>query len=158
MLGKYEREFEQRYSHTKYIVEFYNTISNLPFILIGLYRLGWLYNNPEFSLNTNMNHIYILYSLCICAGLCSAYHHMNLTKKTIIIDWIPLLFTAVYLLYNSYLLTVLTIPSLIAVSTAFTVLLLDHTTKIFPSPIGHVMWHLLAALAVDMTYMDILYG
>ena len=62
------------------IAEFWNTISNFPFIIIGLIRLTESLDEP----------LWTLYVLFVLAGVASAIHHATETKWTIILDWIPI--------------------------------------------------------------------
>lgn len=136
----YERRLEKAYHTNPYIVEFWNTVSNAPLSVIGLLR--YLENYGQDST------IETAYLLMICAGICSAIHHATMLKWTRLIDWIPIASMLVYsvVTWNLALLS----PAVLAeIALALAVLGSDHIVKLIPVPWGHVMWHCLAALAVD---------
>lgn len=138
----FARRRERYFSNSKYVAEFYNTISNLPFILIGLVRL---YEKTE---------LVTLYWLMISAGIASGIHHMMVQKWTIILDWIPIVLSIV-VLFKMSVFHLISYGSWMQVIIAVLVLYADHVHQLMPVPWGHVCWHLLAALAIDNTYQDI---
>lgn len=146
MCKEYRRKKEDLYTHSFYIAEFWNTVSNLPFIIIGILRLCEL-DDSYFELE-------YMYGLMILAGFASGIHH-GLTKKyTIIVDWIPILLSIV--VFNHYgLVEFVSLASWVKIILAFSVLITDHVYTLIPVPWGHVMWHLLACLAIDSTYQDV---
>ena len=152
MCKEYRRKKENLYTHSFYIAEFWNTVSNLPFIIIGILRLCEL-DDSYFELE-------YMYALMILAGFASGIHHgLNdqncLSQKyTIIVDWIPILLSI--LVFNHYgLMEFVSLASWVKIILAFSVLITGHVYTLIPVPWGHVMWHLLACLAIDSTYQDV---
>jgi len=148
MCQKYERKLEKFYQVSGYIAEFWNTISNLPFIVIGLLRLS----------QTSSNEVEILYILYVFAGIASAIHHATPWKWTILIDWIPISLSGLLILYHYQMFSYFTSVTLFKLSLAFFVLITDHVYTKIPVPWGHVCWHLLASLAIDSAYQDVKIG
>jgi hypothetical protein len=149
ILNMCERKHEQHYSNNKYICEYYNTISNLIFIILGIIRL--CQTNVQ-----NFNEIFNLYLLFILAGICSGFHHMFNFKWTIIIDWIPITLSIIYLLVNHQLISLINYASWFKLILAFSILFIDNMTRLIHVPWGHVFWHILAGLSIDSVYNDIL--
>lgn len=82
-LGRFERRLELPFGAiVPWIAEFYNTVSNAPFVLLSLLRLLEGDNSPD------IHHAYILLAL---VGIGSGIHHATTPKWTIVIDWIPIL-------------------------------------------------------------------
>ena len=143
----YARKLEPCYTVSPYIAEFWNTVSNIPFILIALTRL---YEG------TDLVELYILMAL---AGVASGIHHAAAPmykKYTIILDWAPIAVSIVMLLSNHCLCEV-SLTALLELTLAFIVLMVDHICTIMPVPWGHVMWHLLAAFSIDSAYHSLEY-
>lgn len=138
----FPRKLEQFYTHSDYITEFWNTVSNIPFILIGIARL---YEGTSQKL---------LYSLYILAGVCSGFHHATPWRETIVIDWIPIALSIVLGLYWQILYTV-SVATFIKLVITFGVLVNDHVWTTVPAPYGHVFWHILAAFTIDEIYTNI---
>lgn len=157
LLKQFDRKKEEPYTWCNWIGESWNTLTNLPFVLIGLYRLSA--NDPVDQ------PFYLLYWLYIFAGLCSAFHHacahLPNNKWSIWIDWFPIA-ASIILFMNQIGLTVLLTNDLVSVYTwttlgcAFFALLSDHLFTPLPVPIGHCLWHLLAALSIDSLYQDLI--
>ena len=147
-MHRFMRVRETPYSHSPYIAEFYNTITNLPFIIIGILRLCQddVWNSYEMT---------ILYTLYIFFGICSGIHHSIIHKKSIIIDYIPIVITSVYFLFNYHWFSYISYVSYFKLLLAFSSLIIDHTLRLIPIPHGHCVWHLLAALGIDSAYHDI---
>ena len=145
----YPRKLESSYSHTKYIHEFWNTISNLVFVIIGIIRLY----DAEIYEQEDLFNLYVLYTM---AGFCSGIHHATHYKMTIIIDWIPISGSIIYICYNYYLLHYISLVSWIKIITALFVLMTDHVCTPVNVPWGHVFWHVFAGFAIDSAYTDIL--
>jgi len=138
----FPRKLESFYTHSRHIAEFWNTLSNLPFVLIGLYRL-WH--------GVNFVDLYILYVL---AGVCSAFHHAHPKKWTIVIDWIPILISG-YLAWEYDVWYHTSTTSRVWLGFAFGTLINDHVCTSLPVPKGHVLWHILAAYSIDSAYQDL---
>jgi hypothetical protein len=136
------RRRERYFSNSKYVAEFWNTISNLPFILIGSVRL------------CEKTELVNLYWLMIGAGIASGIHHMMVQKWTIILDWIPMVLS-VCVLFKMGVFHLISYGSWMQVIIALLVLYMDHIHQLMPVPWGHVCWHLLAAFATDNVYQDI---
>ena len=144
MCQHYERKLEPFHTHTQWIAEFWNTMSNLPFILIGIVRL-------ETQL-VNFRPLYLQYQFMIFAGICSAIHHATTQKWTIIIDWIPIVSS---ILLNLNYLSYAELPEILILLMAFFWLLTDHVVTPMPVPWGHVVWHIMAAYSIDTFYQKI---
>ena len=137
----YPRKLEKQYKISRYIAEFWNTISNSPFIIIGILRLiEGTYFDYE-------------YKLMICAGICSGFHHATTYKYTIIVDWIPILFSIVNM-YQESLYLYISYATYFQMCLALFVLITDHVYTYIPVPWGHVFWHVLASFAVDSAYQS----
>ena len=132
--SKYERKFESKYSKSKYIAEFYNTLSNLPFIIYGVSYL--LFCSPS-----DKN----LWYLMIGFGVCSSIHHAIHFKGSILVDYIPIVSAWIYI-YNFYL-SYIDFNDLIHCSLPLFILITDHIYTFIPVPWGHVLWHTLASSA-----------
>jgi hypothetical protein len=137
----FPRKLEKFYTHSMHIAEFWNTLSNIPFVLIGIYRL-WQ--------GTPLTLLYFLYTM---AGVCSGFHHASPHKWTIIIDWIPIA-TSVVIVYSTGVLWSISISTMFWIMLAFATLINDHVYTSIPVPWGHVLWHLLAAYSIDRAYQD----
>ncbi len=138
-----ERPF---YSISPWIAEFWCTLSNLPFILIGGLRL-W-----------EGTEIPLFYWLFLGAGFCSSFHHASCPtwSWTIVIDWLPISVSILLGLYEGVFWTVQSV-TLLKVAIAFLILLTDHWYTPVPVPWGHSFWHILAAFAFDEVYQDFEY-
>lgn len=139
---KYSRKLETFFEVSKYIAEFWNTLSNAPFIVIGLLRL--LEGTP---LQTE-------YRLMVLAGIASGIHHATTPKWTIVIDWIPIVWSGWNIWQKGYILH-LSSTAVFEMSLAMFVLLTDHIYSYIPIPWGHVFWHILAAFAIDCAYQSV---
>ncbi len=122
-----------------FINEFWNTLSNAPFIIIALLRLS---EEPFIPM------VHDAYFYLILIGIGSSVHHATTPKWTIIIDWIPILW-ALYFSVTSGLWQAWSWCVLFELGLAFSVLVVDHTTTLIPVPWGHVFWHVLAAFAIE---------
>lgn len=139
-IQQFERKLEPQFTHTKWIAEFWNTVSNLPFILLGLIRLQ---NETQLKLH---------YQLMIFTGICSAIHHATTQKWTLVIDWIPI---AGSILLNLNYLSFMGLPEALILLMALIWLLTDHVVTPMPPPWGHVVWHIMAAYSIDIFYQKI---
>lgn len=149
MCRHYERKLEQFHTHTPWIAEFWNTVSNLPFILIGIIRLETQSKDPKWF---NSCPLQLQYQLMIFTGICSAIHHATTQKWTIIVDWIPIAFS---ILLNLNYLSYAELPEILILLVALIWLLIDHVVTPMPVPWGHVVWHIMAAYSVDAFYQKI---
>lgn len=117
------------------------TASNIWFIVLGSSRLIEL---EEFHLG---------YFLMVLAGVCSAFHHATPEKWTIVIDWIPISISILWILSNG-ILHFATMTTWIKIVSALLFLFEDHVLKLIPVPYGHSFWHILAAWSIDGLYYD----
>lgn len=149
--GKFERVREKNYAVTPYISEFFCTITNVPFIIVGLYNLYYL--SP-----TDFEIMHTLYWLMVFAGIASGIHHAFIFRGSIILDWIPIASSILLLVYNFNfkILTFVTFTSWIKFTIALAILLSDHLCTPLKVPIGHCAWHLAACWAVNSMYRDLL--
>ena len=149
LAGENKEEF---YKVSPYIAEFWKTISNLPFIVLGTYHL------ILYSSDTNLR---VVYSLLILAGIFSAFHHATNYKCmmcsheitwTLIIDWIPILFSAIYIIVTRMIFT-FGLGSWIFIGISIVWLLIDNVF----APLAHwglCIWHILIAFAISNAYED----
>lgn len=143
------RRLEPFYAKSSYIAEFWNSLSNLPFIILGVSRLV-LDNEYEDSASL------ILYCLLIGCGTCSFIHHATPCKWTIVIDWLPISVTLGYLVYI-HIWSCLAYTTWVKLVMAFSLLIADHHTH-FMGIWGHAVWHVLAAYALDSVFQDFMYS
>lgn len=137
------RRQEQPYNKSKYIYEYYNTLSNLPFIFIGLARLYY----------DNNSHTQLYKAMVFC-GICSGIHHAVNFRGSIILDYIPIVYSLLYLTSNN-LWNKINPVSVGLATLALFILFLDHIVQLMPVPWGHVMWHVCAAYAMDSCYQSL---
>lgn len=143
----FTRRIEPCYRECICIAEFWNTISNLPFVIIGLLRMG----------STKEDELFQLYFFFVCAGVASFIHHgadLRWKKWTIWLDWTPIMLSLVMILNRGYL-SLFSLVSWFKILVAISLLFDDHVIKLIPVPWGHTFWHLLAAFAMDSAYQDI---
>jgi hypothetical protein len=144
------RKLEQPlFWHCPCIAEFYNTLSNLPFIAIGLLRLYsedvlWEYPTEPWMR---------LYWLMVAAGVCSAVHHATVPYWTIVVDWLPILASGGYCVWLGVL-PLISYGTWFKMGLAFVIMVDDQLITRIPVPFGHVFWHITAAYAVDSMYQD----
>lgn len=154
---RWKRKLEvPAYGVCPFIGEFWNTMSNLPFIIIGLYRL--------FIVGVPIPIFWDLYLLYISAGVCSAIHHTCAhipgNKWSIFVDWFPigisLVINIILFAIHPELFETISILSGVLLIMAFTILISDHICTPCKVPFGHSLWHIFAALAIDCFYQDII--
>lgn len=132
--------------------ELWNTVSNLPFVVLGLLRLATV-RDP---------HGRRMYTLFVAIGICSALHHAcppGWRRSSLVLDYIPIV-TSLY--YGVSIVPLVSAASWAKVVLALVVVLVDHLSPLYtasgnplvPVPFGHAFWHVLAALAVDSAYAD----
>lgn len=152
-LSPFTRRIEHPYQYSFYIAEFWNTVSNLPFIILGLFRFYELA-----AMNHENRSLQLAYVLLAFAGIASGIHHavnIGYKKWTIFLDWIPILLSLLLIYSQGFIFSVV---SWLKIIFAISVLLVDHFLGLVPVPWGHVFWHILAAFAVDNAYQDVLYN
>ena len=137
------RQMEDFYNISPYIAEFWNTLTNLPFILFGSYHIIF----TELHFNT-----FNTYILLIMAGIASAYHHATPNPSTIIIDYIPIILSIAYILYNSMVYH-FSYFSWILLVVSIGVLIYDNKFRPFGFK-GHCVWHFLIAITTNNAYQD----
>ncbi len=127
--------------------EKWNTISNLSFIVIGICRL------KQWEDEEDMTMLYFFY---LMAGVCSGIHHALHFWGSLILDWIPILFSIG--LWNYYnLWSYISCGTWVQVVMALVILFTDHLFQLVPVPWGHVMWHIAVAQSIDSVYQDFAY-
>lgn len=154
LFSRFSRQVEPHYRYTLYIVEFWNTFSNLPFIVFGLFRLYELATG-----NKENPALMFAYCFMVAAGFASAIHHgvdIHYKKWTILLDWIPIALS-IFLIHSQNYLSILSFLSWIKILIAISILLVDHLYRLVPVPWGHVFWHIIAAFAIDSAYQDVLW-
>ena len=155
-MHQFQRKKEEPYTFCRWIGETYNTLTNLPFIIIGIYRL--YLSDDELQCPT----LVLLYQLAVLAGICSAIHHccahIPNNHWSIYVDWLPIASSILVLQYNYgflQLIHLLSFTSIVLVCIAFALLVSDHIFTPLPVPIGHCLWHISAAIAIDLVYQDL---
>jgi len=72
------------------IANFYNVISNLPFLLVGIYALTLLKNN-RLAINHNIKYLYFVMSFgVVMVFFGSSYFHLEVNHKTLFFDRLPM--------------------------------------------------------------------
>lgn len=144
-----ERRLEPFFQNSNYVAEFWNTISNFPFMIIAILRLIESHNPPYINQSQpDLSKIGQAYTYLFFVGLGSSIHHATTPKWTIIIDWIPIL-GFIYHIITTFDLYLLSNTVIFELFLSLTVLFIDHSTDIIPVPWGHVFWHPLAAISLD---------
>jgi hypothetical protein len=160
-----------------YFVEFWNTVSNLAFIVAGA-AMKWIFSSIEYSPHPHQPAFDLYANLLIMQGICSAIHHaapLPWRVYTIYVDW----FTIVGLMWWMATTTVsiqhpdsppifyMTLRSITCWFVALTVLIYDHLAKPKPvpwmvsccaplsAPPLHTLWHVFAAVALFYTAGDV---
>jgi hypothetical protein len=134
----YKRRLEPA---SAYIFEFWNTISNIPFILFGVTRL---------CEGTELTGFYVLLILC---GICSGIHHAIDFPYSVVLDWTPISIALAGILYHQVYLA-LTLTTWLKIVISITILLTDHILQPMPPPFQHVIWHISAAFSADAALQD----
>jgi len=132
----FPRKLEKFYEILPFIAEFWNTISNLPFVMIGILRL--IEGTPA----------YVEYTLYILIGFGSFIHHATPQYWTIVIDYIPI-FSSIYYFWKMGYFYLLSWANYFQLGLAFVFLLCDHILVYVRPPWGHVFWHVLVAVSID---------
>lgn len=137
-----KRQPEPYFTHSPMIAEWYNTWSNLGFVLCGLYGLQF-YSTIEAK----------TMSLClVLCGLCSMIHHALADYEMfIILDLMPIVIS-LYYAYQFELVQALSGFEGFCIGAALGLLLMDHAGPLLIPPWGHVLWHLAAAGAAFVSY------
>lgn len=150
-----QRKLEPFYQVTPFIAEFWNTLSNAPFVIIGLWRLYELSEIDVWPIGLHhIDRLILLYWLYVFCGICSGIHHATSARWTIVIDWIPITLSIISNLYFGLWMHV-GFVSAFQVLIALLVLGTDHVWTPINVPWGHCMWHILAAYAIDSCYQDV---
>lgn len=124
--------------------ELWSTISNLPFVVIGMFRL-WSYQDQE--------DLMLLYFFYIAVGICGGIHHAVRVRGSIILNWIPILISLGLCSYYKVWKTV-TMGTWAQVGFSVVIFQADNFFQVVPVPWGCVMWHIASALSIDSAYMD----
>jgi Ceramidase len=150
---RWDRKWElPLFGRVPWMAEFWNTISNAPFVLIGVTRyVETLYRSPC----GRSDAMPTLWLLLAVSGLCSAAHHSLLRSWSLRLDQLPIALSVAYvLLGHTHLLLWVSPTSYLCVALALGVLVADHIWTPIPVPWGHVIWHLMAAFAFSSAYQD----
>lgn len=134
------------------VQEPFNTASNLAFGVLGL--LG-----SAAAAEAEHEPLALLYAWMAAACLCSSVHHaspLRVRRYTLVLDWLPI-GVSIYLNLAYGTLRHLTVATAFKALLAL-VFLLNDLVDVVPVPWGHVAWHLLAALAVDAHYVEVLHS
>ena len=147
-LSSFFREREKFYQVTPYIAEFWNTISNILLILVGVYRLF----TQDMSLLSQQ-----LYTLMILCGFCSGIHHATPQDWTIVIDWIPIA-SSIYIVFMNNVIFYMDTYTIVVTAIVITWFLSDQFLHLTDPRIGHSLWHIGAAFALDAIYQSYMNG
>lgn len=72
------------------IANFYNVVSNLPFLLVGVYALVLL-KNDRLAINHNIKYLYYVMSFgVVMVFFGSSYFHLDVNNKTLFFDRLPM--------------------------------------------------------------------
>lgn len=102
---------EANYEVTKYIAEFWNTVSNLVMILLPLYGLYWAWTHSEYARrhSSQSRPLFVVpASIILCnlglvlVGVGSWLFHMTLLYPAQLLDEIPMIFGSAFLIYANY--------------------------------------------------------
>lgn len=102
---------EANYEVTKYIAEFWNTVSNLVMILLPTYGVYWSWTHSEFARkhSTSSRALFVVpTSIVLCniglvlVGVGSWLFHMTLLYPAQLLDEIPMIFGSALLIYANY--------------------------------------------------------
>jgi len=158
---RHEKPFRQ---YSPYIAETWNTLSNIGF-WIGAMYLHYTVQSPTLA------NVYIglvpantrswLTVLMVLVGLCSGIHHAicdRYERYSLVLDWIPIVMSILtFLSIDTSCCGVFGPTSWVTIcicTMALVFLISDHACRLLPPPIGHVLWHFTAALAMTMVYRD----
>jgi hypothetical protein len=157
-VGSWARKLEpDLYGHSGYVAEWWNTISNILFVAIGVLRYREAIANKTWAQKRAPKGYVLprLWLLFAAAGVCSAFHHSQRMRWTIIVDWIPIAASAILLvLGHRYLLHRVSWAAWFGLAFALAVLTTDHVCTILPPPWGHMLWHVSAAFSIAQAYRD----
>lgn len=138
-----KREEPQYEPHT-YIQEYWNTMSNVFFVYLGLLGL----------VDAHTEEGRILYGFMMLCGCCSALHHAISWKYSIAIDYAPIIGSVVYFSTLDKWHDI-SVGSWIALATGALTLGWDHHKQPRTDPFGHSLWHIMAALAARSVCFDV---
>ena len=145
------------YEYSSWIAEFWNTTSNIIFFVLGMARY---YDSRQTNMKRRANPqkpnpMPTLWLLMAAAGVCSAFHHSQTMRWTIVVDWIPIGGNILYVLvYHRYLLNYVSVAAWCGFAFAMSMLVVDHVATLLPVPWGHVMWHVAAAYSITSAFQD----
>jgi hypothetical protein len=157
---------EPAYDCVPWIGETCNTFSNLPFVVIGIASLGEVSKFQCFATSPDTkfycDRLWWLYLLYTMAGICSGIHHACAhipgNRWSIWLDWTPILLSGAVLVDSGMLRLVFHVASPVSwamLVLAIAVLLIDHIWTPLPVPVGHSLWHVLAAISIAAIYGDL---
>ncbi len=154
-MGVWERKLERpAYGVCPCVGEWWNTVSNVLFVVLGLYRLC-----VDGVADPRLHWLYVLYT---CAGVGSAIHHACAhipgNRWSIYVDWLPISASILSILLGTgtlaLVMTSISARSIAMLLLALATLISDHVSTPIPVPWGHCLWHVAAAIAIDATYQD----
>jgi hypothetical protein len=144
------------YSYSVYVAEWWNTWSNALFVVIGVLRYRAACRQRAARKRPRDRYaLPTLWAFYAAAGFCSAFHHSQDRPWTILIDWVPIAGSILFVLRSHRPLLRWVSPASYA-GLAFAVLFLavDHAWTVLPPPWGHVLWHVSAAYSIAAAYQD----
>ncbi len=100
---------ESNYEVSRFIAEFWNTISNLVMILLPLYAIYWSFKHRQFAKrNKFKKHFQVPKSTIYCqiglliVGIGSWMFHMTLLYPMQLLDELPMLYCAGLIIYANF--------------------------------------------------------
>ena len=137
---------ERPYKRSRWIREWHCAWSSVPFVCIAWARLYFD------ALVTG--RVRVLYHLLWWIGSCSFAHHATRPNRvTVPMDWIPITGTLLCVIHWDVVFAVKPVTAAMCIA-AFLWLLWDQIRAPIPSPWGHVIWHITAALTLDALYQN----
>lgn len=73
------------------VANFFNVISNLPFVLVGLSGIAIIYTSNKIELVTSVRYIYTTFFVgLLLVGIGSGYYHLSPENSTLVWDRLPM--------------------------------------------------------------------
>ena len=159
MRNYFKRRHERYHTYSPYIAESWNTFSNIAFV----WGAAFLSDDAQFAGAVLVAHETrkLLVALMAMIGICSGIHHAlcdRYDRYTLVLDWIPIVASMITLSSVDTAAVGFFGPTsmstFIVCGVALAFLITDHVCHVLPPPIGHVIWHVTAALGMTMLYWD----
>ena len=88
-----DQQYHAFYDHQNLlgIANFWNVVSNLPFLFVGLWGLQWIISADDSCCLAELRSIYILFFMGITlVALGSSYYHLSPSNSTLVWDRLPI--------------------------------------------------------------------